>query len=164
MAAATPALGLTEARIIRVSCAGLTVIQHGLPPGKLFEVTASNAARGKILIERKARSSARGDLSVRLRTDLHGVRRLHAEVERLHVRNSEYGEADVDLNRRCQIVGQAPASPAPAPAPSADVTTAPVGSDSSSHWLVWAGLGAVIGLAGAAGCGLAVRRRRTMSA
>lgn len=128
---APAAEALTEARIVDVTCTGLTVVQTGLPHHAQFEVNASNAARGQTLAERRVRTGADGRLRVRLPADLHGVRRLHAEVERLHVHNSEYGEADVDLNRQCHVVGQAPSSPAPAlPTPSA---TADQLAGSSGH-------------------------------
>jgi hypothetical protein len=108
LAGATAALALTEARIVQVTCAGLTVVQTGLPPNAPFDVTAINGANGRVLTERRVHSTSTGRLLVRLHTDLHGVRRLHSEVERAHVRNSEYGEADVDLNRHCAVVGTKP--------------------------------------------------------
>jgi hypothetical protein len=161
-----PAAALTEARIIDVSCAGLTVVQTGLPPDTGFEVTAVDAAKGRLLTERLARSSATGDLRVRLRTGLHGVHRLHAEVERTHVRNAEYGEADVDLGRHCRVVGRRPvslttATPAPSGTPAATPATSST-EGSSALDVVWWVLGGTAGLALATWVGVVLRRRRKL--
>jgi hypothetical protein len=124
-----PAAALTEARIVDVTCGGLTVVQTGLPPRALFDVEAIDGADGRLLVERETRSSADGRLRLRLHTDLHGIRRLHAEVERQHVQNSEYGEADVDLNRHCSVVGTKPVpvrSPGPSTAAGRATPTTPI--------------------------------------
>lgn len=136
---ALPAAALTEARIIKVTCGGLTVVQTGLPPRAAFEVEAINGFNGRRLEEREVRSSPTGQIRVRLHTDLRGIHRLHAEVERSHVKNSEYGEADVDLDGHCRVVGARPV-PVPTPSPSSTAASTPPttvavdGPDPDSGW------------------------------
>jgi hypothetical protein len=169
---ALPADALTEARILDVTCGGLRIVQTGLPPDTLFEAEAIDAVDGRVLTEREVRSTADGGLDVRLTADLHGVHRLHGEVSRA-ADDEEYGEADVDLNAHCRIVGRKPLSPstpgsssvpapsgrAAAPSPAADQPHDPAGDD---HWLSLGILAAAVGAFGA-GLFLLARRRRGAS-
>lgn len=152
-----------------MTCGGLTVVQTGLPPRAAFEVEAINGFNGKVLEKRKVRSSATGRIRIRLHTDLHGIHRLHAEVERLHVKNSEYGEADVDLNRHCRVVGT---EPVPAPTSTSSATASPStpstpiavdGTDADSSWPWEATAGIAAGLVVVVGAGAWWIRRRAVT-
>jgi hypothetical protein len=166
---AVPADALTEARILDVSCGGLRIVQTGLPPDTRFEVEALDAADGRVLTESVARSTTGGRLDVRLATDLRGVHRLHGEVTRT-AGDEEYGEADVDLNARCQVVGRKPVSaPTPGaasvPPPSGHVAepspaaSQPRDSSGGGHGLGLGLLGGSLAVFGAA-LAVVVRRRR----
>jgi len=144
-------------------------VQTGLPPRALFDVDAINGATGELLIERETRSTVDGKLRIRLHTDLHGVRRLHAEVEREHVKNSEYGEADVDLNRHCTVVGTKPvpvrtSSSSAAAVPSAQPTPIAVdGPDPGDGWPWEATVGVAVAVAAVVAAGVWWIRRRAIT-
>jgi hypothetical protein len=159
---AGPACALTEARIVDVTCDGLRVVQTGLPPSTGFVVEAINAANGRTLAERTVRSTPGGRLDVRLRTDLHHIRRLHGEVAKAGSPDAEYGEADVSLDAHCRVTGTSPLpQPTTSATPSPRALPGDVVVDDRSTWpRGWLALGALVVLAGLASVVVAGRRRR----
>ena len=129
-------------------------MQTGLPPNTEFEVEAIDAATARPLAEVDAHSTKAGSLDVTLTANLRGVRRLHGEVKKA-ADDTEYGEADVDLNRHCHVVGKDPAGPPPA------AIVDPGGStEGGTPAWIWATAAAVTGLAAGA-VWWSVRRRRS---
>ncbi|MDQ1696405.1 MAG: hypothetical protein QOJ03_1758 [Frankiaceae bacterium] len=163
VALAAPAVALTEARIIDVSCHGMRIVQTGLPPRAEFTVEALNAADGQVLAERRVRSSARGRLDVTFRISLRGVHRLHGEVSK---RSGEYGEADVSLDARCRVTGT---GPPPEPPLTQPTSTAPAagspdaGTGGIPAWGWAAGGGGLAALAVLVTVAVTRRSRENMS-